>query len=170
MKTMFEKFNELGLDTSAIGLCKEEREDFFCTPIGARIFGWDNELHYCFINGFDEMVFCVNPETCCAYYVYPVARNFSDFLRLLLALKTTNTIQQIIWPDKASFERFLSDPDEIEYTSRLEVSGILCAIQEKLGIVPMKNAYEYVRELQQNFPYQQLKFTDKFYDATGIER
>lgn len=29
MKTMFEKFNELGLDTSAVSLCKEDREDFF---------------------------------------------------------------------------------------------------------------------------------------------
>ena len=28
MKTMFEKFNELGLDTSAVSLCKEDREDF----------------------------------------------------------------------------------------------------------------------------------------------
>lgn len=26
---MFEKFNELGLDTSAVGFCKEDREDFF---------------------------------------------------------------------------------------------------------------------------------------------
>ena len=65
MENMFDKFKQLNLDTSPIGLSVELREPFFCTPIGAQIIGWDNGKHYCFIEGFKEIVFCVNPETCC---------------------------------------------------------------------------------------------------------
>ena len=92
MENIFDKFKKLNLDTSPIGLSIELREPFFCTPIGAQIIGWDNGIHYCFIKGFKEIVFCVNPETCCNYYVYPLAKDFTDFLRLLLSLKTTNAM------------------------------------------------------------------------------
>ena len=68
MENIFDKFKKLNLDTSPIGLSIELREPFFCTPIGAQIIGWDNGIHYCFIKGFKEIVFCVNPETCCNYY------------------------------------------------------------------------------------------------------
>ena len=104
MENIFDKFKKLNLDTSPIGLSIELREPFFCTPIGAQIIGWDNGIHYCFIKGFKEIVFCVNPETCCNYYVYPLAKDFTDFLRLLLSLKTTNAIQQVVWMDKDAFE------------------------------------------------------------------
>lgn len=170
MKTTFEEFDELKLDTSAIGLCRESRDKFFCTPIGAKIFGWDNSIHYCFIDGFEEIVFCVNPETCCEYYVYPIAQNFTDFLRLLLALKTTNTIQQIIWLDKRMFDNFINDPNELEYTNGAEVLSTLNVIRERFGITPMENSFEYVKNLQKHFPYQQIKFTDEFYEATGLEQ
>lgn len=61
MENIFDKFKKLNLDTSPIGLSIELREPFFCTPIGAQIIGWDNGIHYCFIKGFKEIVFCVNP-------------------------------------------------------------------------------------------------------------
>ena len=80
MENIFDKFKKLNLDTSPIGLSIELREPFFCTPIGAQIIGWDNGIHYCFIKGFKEIVFCVNPETCCNYYVYPLAKDFTDFI------------------------------------------------------------------------------------------
>lgn len=34
----------------------------------------------------------------------------------------------------------------------------------------MENAYEYVKDLQREFPYQKLRFTDEFYDVTRIEK
>ena len=113
MENIFDKFKKLNLDTSPIGLSIELREPFFCSPIGAQIIGLDNGIHYCFIKGFKEIVFCVNPETCCNYYVYPLAKDFTDFLRLLLSLKTTNAIQQVVWMDKDAFENFMNDPDEV---------------------------------------------------------
>lgn len=76
MENIFDKFKKLNLDTSPIGLSIELREPFFCTPIGAQIIGWDNGIHYCFIKGFKEIVFCVNPETCCNYYGSKISRNY----------------------------------------------------------------------------------------------
>lgn len=91
MENIFDKFKKLNLDTSPIGLSIELREPFFCTPIGAQIIGWDNGIHYCFIKGFKEIVFCVNPETYCNYYVYPLAKDFTDFLRLLSSVGPQRT-------------------------------------------------------------------------------
>ena len=84
MNTLFEQYMNLNIDTTWIGLEKREEMRYSCTPIGARIFGWDcGGLHYCFIDGFDEMVFAVNPENFGGPYVYPLARNFSDFLSIM---------------------------------------------------------------------------------------
>ncbi len=47
--------------------------------------------------------------------IYPLAKDFTDFLRLLLSLKTTNAIQQVVWMDKDAFENFMNDPDEVRY-------------------------------------------------------
>ena len=100
MNPLYEKYKNLKIDGSWIGLEAGTQTPCFCTPIGAEIIGWDNGIHYCFIKGFGDMVFCVNPEPCCDYNVYPIARNFCDFLGLILATGNTNTLQQIIWWDK----------------------------------------------------------------------
>lgn len=170
MENIFDKFKKLNLDTSPIGLSIELREPFFCTPIGAQIIGWDNGIHYCFIKGFEEIVFCVNPETCCNYYVYPLAKDFTDFLRLLLSLKTTNAIQQVVWMDKDAFENFMNDPDEVRYTSSEPVQSILQNISSNLEVEPIENPFDYIKKLQKDFPYKEIKFTDEFYNITGLTR
>lgn len=169
-RTSYTKFQELKLDTSCIGLSLEEIQEYFCTPLGAEVIGWDNGIHYCFIQGFDEIVFAVNPETCCEYYVYPIARNFNDFLSLILAVKSTNVLQQIIQWDKQQFTDFVCSPDEIAYTFQTEVKNVLSEIQTNLGIVPMQNPFEYVKDFQKTFLYDQIIFSDEFYDLTGIEK
>lgn len=96
-RELIQKFKDLKIDKSWIGLSQENNEEYFCTPVDAEIIGWDNGLHYCFIPDFDEMVFAVNPETYNDIYVYPLAHNFKDFLSLILTVKGTNTLQQIIY-------------------------------------------------------------------------
>ena len=91
MNLLYEKYKNLKIDGSWIGLEAGTQTPYFCTPIGAEIIGWDNGIHYCFIKSFGDMVFCVNPETCCDYNVYPIARNFCDFLGLILATGNTRT-------------------------------------------------------------------------------
>ena len=68
------------------------------------------------------------------------------------------------------FDNFINDPNELEYTNGAEVLSTLNVIRERFGITPMENSFEYVKNLQQHFPYQQIKFTDEFYEATGLEQ
>ena len=165
-----EKYKNLKIDGSWIGLEAGAQTPYFCTPIGAEIIGWDNGIHYCFIKGFGDMVFCVNPEPCCDYNVYPIARNFCDFLGLILATGNTNTLQQIIWWDKKRFEDFVNSTEEQEYRVRPEVQGVLSTIRKGIDITPIDTPFEYVKDLQSNFPYEQIPFTNEYYDTLGIER
>ena len=170
MNLLYEKYKNLKIDGSWIGLEAGAQTPYFCTPIGAEIIGWDNGIHYCFIKGFGDMVFCVNPEPCCDYNVYPIARNFCDFLGLILATGNTNTLQQIIWWDKKRFEDFVNSPEEQEYRVRPEVQGVLSTIRKGIDITPIDTPFEYVKDLQSNFPYEQIPFTNEYYDTLGIER
>ena len=170
MNPLYEKYKNLKIDGSWIGLEAGAQTPYFCTPIGAEIIGWNNGIHYCFIKGFGDMVFCVNPETCCDYNVYPIARNFCDFLGLILATGNTNTLQQIIWWDKKRFEDFVNSPEEQEYRVRPEVQGVLSTIRKGIDIAPIDTLFEYIKDLQSNFPYEQIPFTNEYYDTLGIER
>ena len=170
MNLLYEKYKNLKIDGSWIGLEAGAQTPYFCTPIGAEIIGWDNGIHYCFIKDFGDMVFCVNPETCCDYNVYPIARNFCDFLGLILATGNTNTLQQIIWWDKKRFEDFVNSTEEQEYRVRPEVQGVLSTIRKGIDITPIDTPFEYVKDLQSNFPYEQIPFTNEYYDTLGIER
>lgn len=170
MDLLYEKYKNLKIDGSWIGLEAGAQTPYFCTPIGAEIIGWNNGIHYCFIKGFGDMVFCVNPETCCDYNVYPIARNFCDFLGLILATGNTNTLQQIIWWDKKRFEDFVNSPEEYEYRVRPEVQGVLSTIRKGIDIAPIDTPFEYIKDLQSNFPYEQIPFSNEYYDTLGIER
>ena len=170
MNLLYEKYKNLKIDGSWIGLEAGAQTPYFCTPIGAEIIGWDNGIHYCFIKGFGDMVFCVNPETCCDYNVYPIARNFCDFLGLILATGNTNTLQQIIWWDKKRFEDFVNSTEEQEYRVRPEVQGVLSTIRKGIDIAPIDTPFEYIKDLQSNFPYEQIPFSNEYYDTLGIER
>jgi len=128
-----------------------------------------NGIHYCFIEGFGDMVFCVNPETCCDYFVYPIARNFCDFLGLILATGGTNTLQQIIWWDKKMFDDFVNCPEEQEYKARPEVKSVLDTIRKGMDVALIDTPFEYIKDLQSKFPCEQISFTNEYYDILGIE-
>lgn len=170
MNIEYKKFQELDIDTTPIGLSREDNIHYFCTPLNANVFGWDNGIHYCFIKDYGEMVFAVNPETLCNYYVYPIAENFHDFLRLLLAVKNTNVLQQIILWSKQQYIDFINSQDEIAYSSTPEVNSILEIIRLKFGIKEMQNPYEYVKNLQTAFDYSGIVFSDEYYNVTGNKK
>lgn len=96
MSHLYQQYRALELDGSWIGLEAGNATPWFCTPIGAEIIGWDGAIHYCFVPGFAETVFCVNLENYGGHLVYPIARSFADFLSLLLAVGHTNSLQQVI--------------------------------------------------------------------------
>lgn len=53
---------------------------------------------------YGEMVFACNPESCVDQNVYPLAANFEDFIRLVLACGTANPLEQIVWMDKINLK------------------------------------------------------------------
>ena len=165
---IFEKFEKLEIDKSLIGLEKGDLEGgYFCTPVGAKVIGWECEgIHYCFIEGFGEMVFAVNPETAEENYVRPIAGNFADFLKLILACKGTTAAEQISGWTKKQFEDFLKS-DDPDFAAKRQ--PVLDKIRNELGINPIENPFEYVKKLQAEFDYSKIRFTAEYYDVLGLE-
>lgn len=170
MRDLFNQFLQLQIDTTLIGMymCEENSEDehYFCTPVGARIIGrlGVDGIHFCFIKGFDGMVFAVSPMPCGERYVEPVAKNFEDFLRVILSCKNISPIEQISWMDKNRFGNLLRDDEE--YISQEQVQ-CLETIQNQLGIYPMENPFGYVKELQKGFDYDKIPFSEEYYEIIG---
>ena len=166
--TMYEKYCQLNIDGRWIGLEKSDLcVDYFCTPLNATVIGWENCIHYCFIKGYREMVFAVNPESCLDKYVYPLAMNFKDFLCLILACGSTTAVEQVIGWSKEQFESFLVS----EYNAKhSEQENALEEIRRVLKLEPMENSYEYVKSVQEQFDDSKIKFSNDYYDTLGLER
>ena len=61
--TMYEKYCQLRINSVWLGLEKSDFcRNYFCTPVNVTIIGWENSIHYCCIQGYQDMVFAVNPE------------------------------------------------------------------------------------------------------------
>ena len=168
MMNVFEKFQNLDEDFSLIGLEKGDSEGgYFCTPIGAKVIGWECEgIHYCFVEGFGETVFAVNPETAEEHYVRPLAENFEKFISLILATKGTTAAEQISGWNKEQFKKFLEN-DGSDFAEKRQ--AVLNKIQTELGIEPMEDPFEYVKKIQEEFDYSKIKFTVEYYDVLGLE-
>ncbi len=170
---IYKEYQKLKLDKSYIGLEEGDTEGgYFCTPIGAEVIGWENGgIHYCFIDGFNEIVFAVNPNGSIddngeEKNVYPLAENFKIFLQLILATSSVTPIEQIIYLSKEEFEGFIVSEDN---TILPEQQEVLNNLQEKLDLTPFETPYEYVKELQYKFDYSRIKFTEEYYDVLGID-
>ncbi len=115
--TTYHKFQKLNIDHSVIDLDQNISDvNYFCTPVGAKVIGEAgvDGIHYCFIEGFDEMVFAISPSSFPGENVHPIAKNFEDLLRLLLACGSMDAIEQTYMWDEELFEQYIMDnkPDE----------------------------------------------------------
>ena len=74
---------------------REDNNPYFCTPKGASIFGWAgvDGIHFCFVRDFGGMVFSVIPMNSAPDFVHPLANDFEDFLRLLLACSDSAALE-----------------------------------------------------------------------------
>ena len=159
--TLYQQFKKLNIDHSAIGLEQcDTYELYFCTPKGAKVIGWAgvDGIHYCFVKGFGEMVFAVNPANLPGEYVHPIARNFEDMLSLLLASGSMDAIEQAHMWDEATFDGYVKEnqPGEAQ-------TAAMTAIRDQLGIEPMEHPFAYIKELQGSFDYSRLKFPTEYY-------
>ena len=103
MDKTFQKLLQTDIDLSSLGVERRtDNEPYFCTPKGASVFGWTgvDGIHFCFVRGFGGMVFAVSPANTFPNYVHPLAKNFADFLRLLLACGDVAALEQAWMWDK----------------------------------------------------------------------
>ncbi len=161
MDRTFEKFLRRGIDLAPLGAARrEDNTPYFCTPKGASVFGWAgvDGIHFCFVRGFGGTVFAVSPmdpPEC----VRPVARDFADFLRLLLACGDTAALEQAWMWDEAQFDGFLRENPPTE-----EQKAVMAQIAETFGLTPMEQPWAYIKALQVEFDYSKIKYTEDYYD------
>ncbi len=168
--TLYERFCALPIDRSCINFARgDEAGGYWCTPVGMRVLGWENGgIHYGIIDGCGETIFAVNPEPL-DFPVCPLAKNFEDFLRLILAAGGTTAIEQIANWDRAAYDAFRSDENEVAWYNSDEVQSALRTIERELGLAPMEDAFGYVKALQAGFDRSVLRFSAEYYDALGLE-
>ena len=136
MDKTYQKWLRCGPDLGPVGV--ENREDntpYCCTPRGASIFGWAGAdgVHFCFVRGFGGMVFAVDPANGARKYVHPLARDFADFLRLLLACGGAAALWQAWMWDETQFDAFLR-----ENTPAKEQRALLSEVAERFRLTPME--------------------------------
>ena len=162
MAAFYQKFLRKHLDLSPLSVMRQEDNDpYFCTPKGASIFGWAgvDGIHFCFVRGFGETVFAVSPMNGGKDCVHVIARDFSDFLRLLLATGDSAALEQAWQWDEAQFDAFLAENPPTD-----EQKAVLSQISTVFSLTPMERPWHYLRELQAEFDLSKLKFTEDFYD------
>ena len=168
MDTMFAQFQKLPIDTSLLSLESGSIEfPYFCCPVNAVPIGFEGGILYCFLPEYGEMVFAADPETCADSCVYPLAQNFSDFLRLILACGSANPMEQIAWMSRERFEDHLRAERAIQTE---EQKAALEQLQSTFNLTPMENPFSYVKTLQQAFDGSKIQYSDEYYDCTGLER
>ena len=127
MAAFYQKFLRKNIDLSPLSVMRREDNDpYFCTPKGASIFGWAgvDGIHFCFVRGFGETVFAVSPMNGGKDCVHVIARDFSDFLRLLLATGDSAALEQAWQWDEAQFDAFLAEnPLTDEQKAAADING-----------------------------------------------
>jgi hypothetical protein len=162
MAAFYQKFLRKHLDLSPLSVMRREDNDpYFCTPKGASIFGWAgvDGIHFCFVRGFGETVFAVSPMNGGKDCVHVIARDFSDFLRLLLATGDSAALEQAWQWDEAQFDAFLAENPPTD-----KQKAVLSQITTVFSLTPMERPWQYLRKLQAEFDLSKLKFTEDFYD------
>ena len=160
--TTYQKFQRLNIDHSVLGLDQNiSYTEYFCTPLDAEIIaeaGVDG-IHYCFIKGFDEMVFAISPSNLPGENVHPIAKNFEELLRLLLACGSMYAIEQTYMWDEELFEQYIMDNKPSE-----KQQVIMDMIKEEFHIIPMEQPFFYIKDLQASFDYRRLEFSEEYYE------
>lgn len=164
---LFEKYRTMNIDGSLLSLEYAEITDsYFCYPVNAEVIGFEGSILYCFLPEYGEMVFASNPESCADKNVYPLAENFHDFLRLVVACGSANPVEQAVWMSKEQFAQHLQDERAIRTAKQSALIDRLCA---ELELSPMSDPYEYIKALQADFDDSKIQYPDEYYDVLGIE-
>ncbi len=169
-QSMLESFIHGSTYDRGVGIIFDADSDshYFCTPVGAYVFAYTggDGVHFCTIpDRFGDMVFVVEPMPLDEIHVRPVAQNFTDFIRILLAVRFTGILLDIPFQTEAEFcagiQRFTDQCEAEEHTEKLR------GLAEFYGTEPMEEPYTYIRDLQESFDYSKIPFSSEYYELTG---
>ncbi len=155
MQPIEQALRAAGIDLTPLGIAPgKEKSGYPCAPKGMRVIGWAgvDGIHYGTVRGGRTAIFAVSPMNPPGEWVHPIAHNFTDLLRLLLACGSADALEQIWQWDRAAFERYLRQNPPGEAARRT-----LDAIAERLKLRPMEDPYGYVRALQAYFDYGRIR-------------
>jgi hypothetical protein len=166
------KFQEIRTDLSYIGLHRGEFRSYFCTPLKAVIFASlrVDGIHFCILPSEEDKtlenspVYVISP--CMPeHYVEPVAKNFADFLYLVVATKDAGVMECISYMSKEAFTNYLKDiPEQKE-----EIIKAIEGIRENFTLRDIPDVYDYVKSVQQDARLREVKFSQEYYEVTGEE-
>lgn len=153
----YEAFRGSGLDLSAVGFMPGG-EAYFCTPVGAAILGRAgvDGIHFCTAPETGDMILAVSPANGAEDCIHPVARDFPDFLRLLLACGDTAALEQSWMWSEEQFAAFLR-----ENPPTPEGETALAALRAR-GVTPMEEPYRYLHALQAGFDPGVLRYSREY--------
>lgn len=166
MSDPYQKFLKKQIDLTPLGIQRiEDAYPYFCTPKGAKIIGWAGAdgIHYGFIRGFGKMVFAISPMNVPGDYVHPLAKDFTDFLRLLLSCGSADALEQAHCMNQEQFARYLQENAPTE-----QGRAVMEAVKDAFGLVPMEEPFAYIKELQNGFDYSRIHFTEDYEDFMDI--
>lgn len=161
MDKTYARFLTLDLDLSPVGFThRGSFIPYYCTPENAQILGRAgvDGIHYCTIPLFGEMIFAVSPMNF-GDCVHPIARNFTDLLRLLLACVDMAALEQCFAWDEAQFHAFLADNPATP-----EQQAALDSIRGAFSLSAMESPYAYIRQLQSEFDLSRIPYTEDYLD------
>lgn len=142
---LYEKFRNSSLDTSAVGLTVGSEFSYFgATPEGARVVAWAEVygIHFCRKENSDA-IYVVEPDAPKDQAVHTVARNFPEFLGLIVACNHASLLWQAHEMSRTEFESFMQ-----EHKPSMKQRSVLRAIGNIYHPPVVADPYSYLKNLK----------------------
>lgn len=165
--TLYEQYRKNRFSLSPFGI--EKRSDntpCFCTPRGAVLLGWTGTdgIHYCTVKTLGDVVFAVDPYADPKKHVFPVAEDFSTFLRLLIACGDEAFLEQAHALTREQYQHLRADNPLCDAQIRAAQS-----LAEACALTPMEDPYTYLKEIYDSFDFDTVPYTKEYYEIVPIE-
>ena len=142
---LYEKFRNSSLDTSAVGLTVGSEYSYFsATPDGAKVIAWADiyGIHFCRKDGSDT-VYVVEPDAAKNEAVHPVARNFQEFLGLIIACSHASVLWQAHEMTRGDFDAYIQ-----AHKPSMKQRSVLRALGNIYHPPVVADPYSYLKNLK----------------------
>lgn len=164
---LYYKFRNSSLDTSPLGLyAGPERSDSVFTPSHARIVAWlggDSKVHFCQIDGLGDLVFAVDPGATPGDCIHPVAKDFPEFIGLLVQCKDASLIAGAYRWSRIRFEALAA-----AVKPSMKARSVIRALENIYHPPVVKDAYGVMEALQHSFDYTSIPLHPNYFEWCPI--